>query len=177
MNASLATKRAGLGCGLVRRTAGARASTGARAQGSARRSVHRQIRRNLRHEVDVTRGQSPSKVVARATADEETPGESRKLLKNAFYVATAFAVPIVGWSEVVTATTGEGLQGALLGAFEGISYVVLLGFVAKSIALKVRTGTGMPAGPFGLIGALEGVAYLEVVGFIVSQVLKATKGV
>ena len=70
MNASLATKRAGLGCGLVRRTAGARASTGARAQGSARRSVHRQIRRNLRHEVDVTRGQSPSKVVARATADE-----------------------------------------------------------------------------------------------------------
>ena len=164
---------------MVRRTAGARASTGARAQGSARRSVHRQIQRNFRHDVDVTlkRGQSPSKVVARATADEETPGESRKLLKNAFYVATAFAVPIVGWSEVVTATTGEGLQGALLGAFEGISYVVLLGFVAKSIALKVRTGTGMPAGPFGLIGALEGVAYLEVVGFIVSQVLKATKGV
>ena len=58
-----------------------------------------------------------------------------------------------------------------------MSYIVLLGLVAKSIALKVRTGTGLPAGPYGLIGALEGVAYLEVVGFIVSQVLKATKGV
>ena len=66
---------------------------------------------------------------------------------------------------------------ATLGGLEGVSYLVLLGLVGKSIALKVRTGTGLPAGPYGLIGALEGVAYLEIVGLVVSQVLKATKGV
>ena len=67
-------------------------------------------------------------------------------------------------------TTPLGLQGLLLGGLEGISYLVLLGLVGKSIALKVRTGTGLPAGPYGLIGAMEGIAYLEVVGFIASQV-------
>ncbi len=76
----------------------------------------------------------------------------------------------------MTATTGEGLQGAALGGLEGISYLVLLGVIGKSVSLKVRTGTGLPAGPYGLVGALEGLAYLEVVGLIVSQVLKATKG-
>merc|ERR1739848_139269 len=105
-----------------------------------------------------------------AATTAEEPSESRKLLKNAFYVASAIALPIVAWSEVVTITTGEGLQGLLLGGLEGISYLVLLGLVGKSIALKVRTGSGLPAGPYGLIGAMEGIAYLEVVGFIASQV-------
>mmetsp|Transcript_29461 Transcript_29461/g.62528 ORF Transcript_29461/g.62528 Transcript_29461/m.62528 type:complete len:181 (-) Transcript_29461:132-674(-) len=104
-------------------------------------------------------------------APEESSGENRKVLKNVFYVASAVALPIVAWSEVVTITTGSGLQGNLLGALEGVSYLVLLGLVGKSIALKVRTGTGLPAGPYGLIGAMEGLAYLLVVGFIVSQVL------
>ena len=39
-----------------------------------------------------------------------------------------------------------GLQGLVLGGLEGVSYLVLLGLVGKSIALKVRTGTGLPAG-------------------------------
>ena len=116
---------------------------------------------------------SPSSLVCRASSEETdaaTSGGDRKVLKNVFYVASAVALPIVAWSEVVTFTTGEGLQGALLGGLEGISYLVLLGLVGKSIALKVRTGTGLPAGPYGLIGAMEGIAYLEVVGFILSQI-------
>lgn len=115
----------------------------------------------------------------RATASEDDAaegGEKRKVAKAIFYVAAAIALPVVAWSEVVTATTGEGLQGAALGGLEGISYLVLLGVIGKSVSLKVRTGTGLPAGPYGLVGALEGLAYLEVVGLIVSQVLKATKG-
>ena len=40
--------------------------------------------------------------------EQESPSESRKLLKNVFYVASAIALPIVAWSEVVTITTGEG---------------------------------------------------------------------
>ena len=58
-----------------------------------------------------------------------------------FYGASAVALPVVAWSEVVTLQTGEGLQGAFLGGLEGVSYLVLLGLVGKSIALKVRTGT------------------------------------
>jgi hypothetical protein len=95
-------------------------------------------------------------LLCRATPEDQTdeteattgegPSESRKLLKNAFYVASAIALPIVAWSEVVTITTGEGLQGLLLGGLEGISYLVLLGLVGKSIALKVRTASGLPAG-------------------------------
>ena len=165
---------------------GGRGATRAMAMASARRpwtgpalpsSVSRCAHLESRARVSISRTER-SLATCRATADgEESPSEKRKVLKNVFYVAAAVALPIVGWSEFVTATTGAGLQGAVLGGLEGVSYLVLLGLVGKSIALKVRTGTGLPAGPYGLIGALEGVAYLEIVGLVVSQVLKATKGV
>mmetsp|Transcript_10800 Transcript_10800/g.30401 ORF Transcript_10800/g.30401 Transcript_10800/m.30401 type:complete len:197 (-) Transcript_10800:116-706(-) len=172
---------AGLPCrGLV--STRARRTRGGGRVGEAKASVGgRGVERALRLSGRQNEG---SLLVCRATTDEpetepeqaESGGEKRKVLKNVFYVAAAIALPIVGWSEVVTATTGEGLQGAFLGALEGVSYLVLLGVIGKSIALKVRTGTGFPPGPYGLLGALEGLAYLELVGLIVSQILKAKAG-
>lgn len=73
------------------------------------------------------------------------------------------ALPIVAWSEATLFTTGCGLPagpGGVLGAAEGISYLVLLGLVGLSVYKKVTTGSGLPAGPKGLVGATEGVAYL-----------------
>ena len=48
----------------------------------------------------------------------------------------------------------------LLGALEGVSYLVVLGFVGTSAVRKASTGTGLPPGPGGLLGAAEGLSYL-----------------
>jgi hypothetical protein len=40
----------------------------------------------------------------------------------------------------------------------------VLGIIGWSIATKVRTGSGLPAGPSGLLGAVEGVSYLSLLG-------------
>ena len=60
-------------------------------------------------------------------------------------------------------TTGCGLPAGpfgLIGAAEGISYLVVIGFVAASILNKVTSGSGLPAGPGGLLGAAEGLSFL-----------------
>ena len=41
----------------------------------------------------------------------------------------------------------------LIGAAEGISYLVVIGFVASSLLSKVTSCSGLPAGPGGLLGA------------------------
>lgn len=69
------------------------------------------------------------------------------------------------WSEYTVVTTGEGLQGDVLGGLEGLAYLAVLAMVAWSLKTKVSTGSGLPAGPSGLIGASEGLAYLAVLGF------------
>ena len=70
------------------------------------------------------------------------------------------------WSEYSVVTTGEGLQGDILGGLEGLAYLAVLGMVAWSLKTKVSTGSGLPAGPAGLIGASEGLAYLSALGFV-----------
>jgi hypothetical protein len=80
-------------------------------------------------------------------------------------VAALALEPICFWSEYTVVTTGEGLQGDILGGLEGLSYLAVLGMVAWSLKTKVSTGSGLPAGPSGLIGAAEGVAYLALLGF------------
>ena len=47
---------------------------------------------------------------------------------------------------------------------EGISYLVVVAIIGWSIATKVKTGSGLPAGPGGLLGAVEGVSYLSLLG-------------
>ncbi len=69
------------------------------------------------------------------------------------------------WSEYTVVTTGEGLQGDVLGGLEGLAYLAVVAMVAWSLKTKVSTGSGLPAGPSGLIGASEGLAYLAVLGF------------
>ena len=71
--------------------------------------------------------------------------------------------PIMWWSLYVLKTTGCGLPAGpfgLIGAAEGISYLVVIGFVAASILNKVTSGSGLPAGPGGLLGAAEGLSFL-----------------
>ena len=63
------------------------------------------------------------------------------------------------------ATTGGGLpagQFGLIGALEGISYLIVVGFAGASIYKKVTTGSGLPAGPAGLLGAAEGLSFLSI---------------
>ena len=60
-------------------------------------------------------------------------------------------------------TTGCGLPAGpfgLLGAAEGISYLVVIGFVGAALLNKLNTGSGLPAGPGGLLGAAEGLSFL-----------------
>ena len=78
--------------------------------------------------------------------------------------------PIMDYSLFVLKTTGCGLPAGpfgLLGAAEGVSYLVVIGYVASALVQKVRTGSGLPAGPFGLIGAAEGLSFLTFVAGLV----------
>jgi hypothetical protein len=45
---------------------------------------------------------------------------------------------------------------------EGISFLGVYGIAAWSIYSKVKTGSGLPAGPSGLLGAVEGISFLTV---------------
>lgn len=71
--------------------------------------------------------------------------------------------PVMWWSLYTLKTTGCGLPGGpfgLIGAAEGISYLVVIGFVAAALLSKVTSGKGLPAGPGGLLGAAEGLSFL-----------------
>lgn len=92
---------------------------------------------------------------ARAAASDDVPAPTLAL------AATSLpASGILLWSAYTKATTGEGLQGDLLGGLEGVSYLIVPALIALSIKTKVDTGSGLPAGPGGLVGAAEGIAYL-----------------
>ena len=74
--------------------------------------------------------------------------------------------PIMWWSLYTLKTTGCGLPAGpfgLIGAAEGVSYLVVIGFVGAAILSKVTTGKGLPAGPLGLLGAAEGLSFLSAV--------------
>jgi len=44
---------------------------------------------------------------------------------------------------------------------------VVFGLIGWSVYTKVKTGSGLPSGPFGLLGAVEGLSYLTLVGIVV----------
>jgi hypothetical protein len=74
------------------------------------------------------------------------------------------AQPVTWWSLYTLKTTGCGLPAGpfgLLGAAEGVSYLVVVGFVSAAIFSKVTRGSGLPAGPGGLLGAAEGLSFLS----------------
>jgi len=73
------------------------------------------------------------------------------------------AQPIMWWSLWTLKTTGCGLPAGpygVYGALEGVSYLIVAGFVLASIYSKATTGSGLPAGPNGLLGAAEGLSFL-----------------
>lgn len=73
---------------------------------------------------------------------------------------------LVMWiSLYFVATTGGGLPAGpagLLGALEGVSYLVVVGLAGASLYKKATTGSGLPAGPSGLLGAAEGLSFLSI---------------
>merc|ERR1711965_1130890 len=78
--------------------------------------------------------------------------------------------PVMWWSLWTLKTTGCGLPAGpfgLIGAAEGISYLVVIGFVAAALLSKVTSGSGLPAGPFGLLGAAEGLSFLTAIAGLV----------
>ena len=55
----------------------------------------------------------------------------------------------------------------LEGAAEGISYLAVVGLFGWSLTKKIKTGSGLPAGKFGLLGGAEGLTFLTVLGGLV----------
>lgn len=108
------------------------------------------------------------KSAAARKANVRTMAATDEEVSTVAVAGAALAIPfelICFWSEYTVVTTGEGLQGDILGGLEGIAYCAVLGMVAWSLKTKVATGSGLPAGPSGLIGASEGLAYLALLGF------------
>lgn len=80
------------------------------------------------------------------------------------------ANPVMWVSLYFVATTGGGLPAGpfgLIGALEGVSYLVVVGFVGAALYKKATTGSGLPAGPGGLLGASEGLSFLSIVAGVV----------
>ena len=85
--------------------------------------------------------------------------------------------PVMWVSLSSVATTGGGLPAGpfgFVGLLEGVSYLVVVGYVGASVYKKVTTGAGLPAGPAGLIGACEGLSYLSLVAGLAVLAFVAT---
>ena len=47
-----------------------------------------------------------------------------------------------------------------------MSYLLILGLIGWSVSTKVKTGSGLPAGPAGVLGAAEGLSYLALLAAV-----------
>ena len=104
----------------------------------------------------------PSRVALAAAAEDPPPSGIATAAASAGLVAN----PVMWISLWCVSATGRGLPEGpfgLLGALEGVSYLVVVGFVGASLYKKASTGAGLPAGPNGLLGAAEGLSFLSVV--------------
>jgi hypothetical protein len=80
------------------------------------------------------------------------------------------ANPLAWWSLATLKGTGCGLPAGpfgLLGAAEGVAYLVVVGFVGAALVSRATRGKGLPAGPAGLLGAAEGLSFLTVAAGLV----------
>lgn len=108
-------------------------------------------------------------VSKRASAAHIVSNEASRPQQQATLAAAILGLasqPVMWWSLYTLKTTGCGLPGGpfgLIGAAEGISYLVVIGFVAAALLSKVTSGKGLPAGPGGLLGAAEGLSFLTAV--------------
>lgn len=111
------------------------------------------------------------RVVAKAKDNTDTGG----FLETAAIAGSLVSTPVIGWSLYTLKTTGCGLPpgpAGLIGALEGVSYLVVVGIVGWSLYTKTKTGSGLPNGPFGLLGAVEGLSYLSTNGDSLSTIFE-----
>ena len=97
-------------------------------------------------------------------SSEASPPQQQATLAAA--VLGLASQPVMWWSLYTLKTTGCGLPAGpfgLIGAAEGISYLVVIGFVAAALLSKITSGKGLPAGPGGLLGAAEGLSFLTAI--------------
>jgi len=73
---------------------------------------------------------------------------------------------VIDYSLYIIKTTGCNvvpkfdIQGLL--AQQGVSLAMVIGVFVWSVSTKVKTGSGLPAGPGGMLGAAEGLSFLTV---------------
>lgn len=109
----------------------------------------------------------PQIVATRPPVAMNTLKESDQVVVGA---SGSAASAIVLFSEYTLKTTGCGLPAGpfgLIGAAEGISYLVVAGLAAYSLFIKLKTGSGLPAGPGGVLIAAEGLSSLAIVAGLV----------
>ena len=102
-------------------------------------------------------------ITGRTTATVCTASPPQQQATLAASILGLVSQPVMWWSLYTLKTTGCGLPAGpfgLIGAAEGISYLVVIGFVASALLSKVISGKGLPAGPFNLLGAAEGLSFL-----------------
>jgi len=119
---------------------------------------------------DISPDASASESSASDKAVDATPVPEPGFFEGFGAAAGLFANPIVSLSLYNVASTGGGLDPGpygLLGALEGISFLVVFGIVAAALVSKVSRGSGLPAGPLGLLGLSEGLSFLSVFGLLV----------
>ena len=103
--------------------------------------------------------------------DEKEPPDNDVFgsIEGKIGVAGVVSNVICDYSLYVLRTTSCGLPPGplgLLGAAEGISYLVVVGLFAWSLVTKITTGSGLKAGPAGMLGAAEGLTFLTVLAGI-----------
>jgi len=109
-----------------------------------------------------------TKLDAVAEATSEATSEAPPGFFSGFSAAAGLAAnPVVFLSLYDVAASGTGLDPGpygLVGALEGVSFLVVASFVVASAYSKVTTGSGLPAGPLGLLGLAEGLTFLSLIG-------------
>ena len=106
-------------------------------------------------------------------ASEELPTTSLSI------GAAGIIANFVMWASLYcVAKTGGGLPAGpfgVVGALEGVSYLLVVAVCGASLFKKVTSGSGLPAGRFGLIGAAEGLSFLSVVAGLAVLALVASQ--
>lgn len=110
---------------------------------------------------------NPKFVVSRPTVSLSALKESDQIVVG---LSGSVASALVLFSEYTLKTTGCGLPAGplgLIGAAEGISYLVIVSLAAYSLFTKIKTGSGLPAGPGGILGAAEGLSFLAILSGLI----------
>lgn len=110
---------------------------------------------------------------SKSSADEEQDSGNSALYATAG-IAGILSNAICAYSLYILKTTSCGLPPGpygLIGAAEGVSYLVVVATFVWSVVTKVKTGKGLPAGPSGLLGASEGLTFLTILAGVVIAAL------